>query len=74
MLMCASGLSFEDRDALERMDVDPLDEEDAPLNLPLPPGEESLFFSHAGGEEELCHEIFSEGGSGYVLIPCCGPC
>ncbi|KAJ8455915.1 hypothetical protein ONZ51_g12302 [Trametes cubensis] len=59
-----TGLSFEDRDALERMDVDPLDEEDAPLNLPLPPGEESLFFSHAGGEEELCHEIFSEGDSG----------
>ncbi|KAH9903426.1 hypothetical protein C8Q73DRAFT_674646 [Cubamyces lactineus] len=45
------------------MDIDPLDDEwddETPSNIPLPPGEEAMFFSNAGGDQELCHELFAE--------------
>ncbi|OBZ66016.1 hypothetical protein A0H81_14010 [Grifola frondosa] len=49
-----SSLSFEDRQHWVDMDVGM--GSDAPL--PLPPGEEGMFLSNAGGEVEFCQEIF----------------
>ncbi|KAL7280475.1 hypothetical protein ACG7TL_005406 [Trametes sanguinea] len=55
-------LSFEERDLLQQMEIDPLDDgldlDDGCLP-PLPPGEEGMFFSHAGSDAELFNELFT---------------
>ncbi|OBZ67902.1 hypothetical protein A0H81_12134 [Grifola frondosa] len=55
------AMSFQDRQAM--MDIDPEFNDDGdgppdPLFCSLPPGEEAMFMSHAGGEEQLCRDIF----------------
>lgn len=65
-------MSFEDRDMLAELearlggaDVDmDVDEDNAYLSLP--PGEEAMHLSHAGGEDELCKALLTEG---YVVSP-----
>ncbi len=57
VLTPTSGLSYDDREEYANnsnsaMDIDTLD-----LN-PIPPGEEGVLASHAGGEEEMCRELF----------------
>lgn len=53
-----AGLSFQDRDAL--LDMQSADDNVAGMDIDrgpwstLPPGEEAMFTSHAGGKEELC--------------------
>lgn len=51
------GLSFEDRQ--DAMACDSLDDQDFAMHT-LPPGEEGMFLSHEGGEDELCKAIFNE--------------
>lgn len=51
------GLSFQDRE--DAMAVDPDSDSDYELGT-LPPGEEAMFMSHEGGEEELCREFFED--------------
>ncbi|OSD06287.1 hypothetical protein PYCCODRAFT_1464253 [Trametes coccinea BRFM310] len=66
-----SGLSFEERDLLQQMEIDPLDDgldlDDGCLP-PLPPGEEGMFFSHAGSDAELFNELFTGDTKSYILI------
>ncbi|RPD52686.1 hypothetical protein L226DRAFT_576759 [Lentinus tigrinus ALCF2SS1-7] len=50
-----SGLSFEDQQ--DAMAVDS-DHDDDDFNMGLPPGDEGMFLSHEGGEDELCKELF----------------
>ncbi len=62
-------MSFADREILTQLeakttgtdaDVDmDIDDEDIALHS-LPPGEEAMFVSHAGGEDELCKLLLSE--------------
>lgn len=56
------GLSFEDRQTL--LDVQgsewEFDPDDDVAMATLPPGEEGMFLSHAGGEDELCRSLFEE--------------
>jgi hypothetical protein len=63
-------MSQEDRDAVERMDMDigVMDTEDGPSVFDtLPPGDEAFSFSHEGGE----YEVFDELAEGLGLyVPC----
>ncbi|PIL29409.1 hypothetical protein GSI_09461 [Ganoderma sinense ZZ0214-1] len=56
-----SGLSFADREAWADLngDEDHSDDEFHALHT-LPPGEEGMFLSHEGGEDELCQSLFEE--------------
>ncbi|OBZ74097.1 hypothetical protein A0H81_06240 [Grifola frondosa] len=56
-----TGLSFEDREHLLNMEIAMDVDNDPPF--PLPPGEEGIFLSNAGGEVEFCHEIFQIPGA-----------
>ncbi|RPD52266.1 hypothetical protein L227DRAFT_568703 [Lentinus tigrinus ALCF2SS1-6] len=52
-----SGLSFQDHDNVMAID----DDNDNGLAMHmLPPGEEGMFLSHKGGEDELCKAIFKD--------------
>ncbi|TFK80109.1 hypothetical protein K466DRAFT_605604 [Polyporus arcularius HHB13444] len=59
-----SGLSFEQRDELMNMDKgqgghnDGWEDEEGMYTIP--PGEEGMFLSHAGGEDELCQSLLEE--------------
>ncbi|KAI0354456.1 hypothetical protein OH77DRAFT_1456513 [Trametes cingulata] len=53
-----AGFDYVQREAAAQMDVDMEGWEDDPLLFPIPPGDEGVLASHAGGEEELCRELF----------------
>ncbi|OBZ69968.1 hypothetical protein A0H81_10470 [Grifola frondosa] len=52
-----ASLSFEDRELLMQLDGAMHVDDDLVMHT-LPPGEEAMLVSHAGGEVELCKEIF----------------
>ncbi|KAI0359106.1 hypothetical protein OH77DRAFT_1136712 [Trametes cingulata] len=55
-----AGLSYEDREDYATYDpAFDFDSIDTPF-YPVPPGEEGALASHAGGEDELCRELFAE--------------
>ncbi|OBZ67482.1 hypothetical protein A0H81_12563 [Grifola frondosa] len=51
-----TGLSFEGREHLLNTEI--AMEVDNDPAFPLPPGEEGIFLSNAGGEVDFCHELF----------------
>ncbi|KAI0366036.1 hypothetical protein BV20DRAFT_1056040 [Pilatotrama ljubarskyi] len=53
-----AGFDYVQREAAAQMDVDMEGWEDDPLLFPIPPGDEGVLASHAGGEEELCRGLF----------------
>ncbi len=52
------GLSYEQREEYATNDNSAMDIDSLDLN-PIPPGEEGILTSHAGGEEQLCRELFT---------------
>ncbi|TFK79062.1 hypothetical protein K466DRAFT_606431 [Polyporus arcularius HHB13444] len=55
-----SGLSFQDRQDVMAIDGDDGDASEDEGWQTLPPGEEGMFLSNAGGEDELCKAIFDD--------------
>ncbi|OCH89894.1 hypothetical protein OBBRIDRAFT_635559 [Obba rivulosa] len=60
-----AGLSFEDRQLLQDLESAP-DDVDMMDAMPseMPPGEEAMFWSSAGGEADLCQELFQQKEKG----------
>ncbi|GBE84387.1 hypothetical protein SCP_0603660 [Sparassis crispa] len=64
------GITFEDRQTLKDLEdsllstshLEDSSRKDQEMLDSIPPGEEAMFFSNAGGEQELCREIFVETG------------
>ena len=55
-------MSFEDREKWAELSkaLDHPDDEDYHAMHTIPPGEEAMFLSHEGGDDELCQAIFDE--------------
>ncbi len=53
------GLSFEARQDLMAVDGHSDDDDHTAMHT-FPPGEEGMFLTHEGGENELCRELFED--------------
>ena len=59
-LTACKALSYEDREEYATYGQDPTMMNIDDLDLyPIPPGEEGILGSHAGGEEAMCRELFA---------------
>ena len=53
-------MTFEDRQAWAEINEGDYSDEELQAMQTIPPGEEAMFLSHEGGEDELCHILFEE--------------
>lgn len=58
--MFAIGLDYAGREGASNMDVDSTDWGADSVIPPIPPGEEGVLSSHAGGEAELCQTLLED--------------
>jgi hypothetical protein len=60
LIIIIKGMSFEARDAVLGNDESMLDTNDRDALMTIPPGEEAMFFSHAGGTEEVYADVLRQ--------------